>query len=314
VKDVDLVEAAGFDEIVDANGGDAAAAGVLGADEAADEFAVEIVEAEILATEVEVGEERLDHETAGVGDFVCEPHRVERPVSTELDHGAARANVFQHFGEDALLLRLVDAVGRGEETGAAPAVVAVFRDEEAVVHNLGVSADVAGVGHAGKKGGVGGREDVGDAGVPSRGFAGMFGAEEGAVAEVIERAFGTKKRAAQPLERRRSWKGHAGAGRQQEASRGKGGAARNSAGSDERGSVADVRRGAPRLPGCYGARRGWRTFQTFSATIFWPSAVGWMRSGWLRRSTPPTFSRRKGMSAASCCFATDGKISAYSRE
>src|SRR5260370_5394938 len=43
---------------------------------------------------------------------------------------------------------------------------------------------------------------------------------------------------------------------------------------------------------------GFSTFQTLSATILWPSAVGWMWSGWFSSGLPPTPSSRKGTSAA----------------
>ena len=50
------------------------------------------------------------------------------------------------------------------------------------------------------------------------------------------------------------------------------------------------------MTGPYGAgvRTGRRDFQTVAATSAWPSAVGWMPSGWLRRASPATPSSRNG--------------------
>ena len=55
-----------------------------------------------------------------------------------------------------------------------------------------------------------------------------------------------------------------------------------------------------------GVRTGRRDFQTVSATSAWPSAVGWMPSGWLSRASPATPSSRKGTSVAPFALASSG--------
>ena len=56
----------------------------------------------------------------------------------------------------------------------------------------------------------------------------------------------------------------------------------------------------------YSRSTGSRVLQTFSATTAWPSAVGWMPSGWLSSGSPATPSRRKGTRTAPFASASSG--------
>ena len=103
------------------------------------------VQLQVLLPEADMVRIRLDKMALRVRDLSIEPHGVEAPVGSQLNHHCSVGDVLQNLLEDLLLLRLVHSSVQLQQPGDGIAVVAARADADTVVHDQVRVADLASV-------------------------------------------------------------------------------------------------------------------------------------------------------------------------